>query len=100
MLNVAGLDFPPDQAESPGPFGHAVDQSIDDTRIKNQGKPTRTRGKRPHDDKIIEFIDIVLVEEKAVGPAPSEGREMPRKLPFPAIGKIGQQNSQRDDGKG
>ena len=62
MLNIAGLDFTPDQAETSGAFRDTIDQPIDDSGVEDLSQPAGTIGKGPHDKNVIELIDIVFVK--------------------------------------
>ena len=69
MEEVPGLR-PPGQAREPGDDAHrqSVDRTIDDPAVTEFPEAASQPFRRPHENELVEFVEIPLVQEESIKP--------------------------------
>src|SRR5215475_8183988 len=97
MLHVAGLQAAPDLAEAARRERYTIHGPVNQPGIDEASAETGKRSERPDENRVVALVDIIFVKRKPVEQTAACGFRLSAGF---AVLRIGEQNSDGDNGKG
>ena len=93
ILHIAGLRAAPNRAEPAHAGADAVNHAVNHPRIEKARKEIRHGRERPDDEKIIKLVDVIFVQQQAIGSAAKQCRKPLGQSNAAAIRQVSEQDA-------